>query len=114
MIVATGDFELSWSEFCHEFYRYKGASFFAVEPPKSFSPERRAMLAGVAEYLSIRFDLPVPDWTSHPEYYLDHIWDPREDILPDIEQYRDEHRTRSHEAFLKRNIIFETRGLISL
>jgi hypothetical protein len=114
MIAATGDFELAWSEFCHEFYRYKSASFFAVEPPKSFSPERRAMLAGVAEYLSDRFGLPVPEWTSHREFFLDHVWDPWEDILPDMEQYRDERRARSHPAFLKRNVIYEPRNLISL
>jgi len=114
MVEATGDFELSWSEFRHEFYRYKSASFFSVEPPNSFSVEDRALLAGAAEYLSIRFGLQVPEWASHPEYFLDHVWDPWEDIVPDIEQYRDERRAGSHEAFLKRNVIFETRGLISL
>jgi hypothetical protein len=114
MTEVTGDFERSWSEYRHEFYRYRTATFFAVEPPKSFSPELRAMLAGAAEYLSDRFGLPVPGWTSHPEYFLDRVWDPWEDIVPDIEQYRDERRARSHQAFLRRNVIFETRGLISL
>ena len=114
MFTATGDFEFAWSEYRHEFYRYKQARFFAVEPPESFSPEYRALLAGVAEYLSGRFGLPIPEWTSHPEYFLDEVWDPWEDILPDLEQYRDKRRSRSHEAFLKRNVIFETRGLIAI
>ena len=53
------DPELAWSEFLHEFYRYKQASFLAVPPPKSL-PRNRALLAGVAEFLSQEFGLPVP------------------------------------------------------
>jgi hypothetical protein len=29
----------------------------------------------VAEYLSQRFDLPVPGWTNEPEFFLDEEWD---------------------------------------
>jgi hypothetical protein len=36
------------------------------------------------------------------------------EVVPDIEQFRDERRSKSHEAFLKRNVIYETRNLICL
>lgn len=71
------DHELAWSEFLHEFFRYKQASFFAVPPPRTFSPQRRALLAGVAEYLSERYSLPVPDWVHDPQYTLPELWDAR-------------------------------------
>ena len=56
----NGDFEQAWSEFLHEFFRYRTASFFAEPPPKFLSPGLRAILAGTAEYLSKEFNLPVP------------------------------------------------------
>lgn len=114
MTEHTGDFERSWSEFLHEFYRFKAASFFAVAPPASFKPERRAWLAGVAEYLSQRFSLLPPAWLSGEEFFLAEPWDSWEEMVPDIEQYREERRARSHIAFLRRNVIFEPRGLIAL
>jgi len=109
-----GDFAFAWSEFLHEFYRYKTASFFAELPPTNLSPGYRAMLAGAAEYLSRRFDLPVPEWTDRPEFFLTEEWDILGEILPDVEQYREERRARADEAFLKRNVIFESRSLIAL
>ena len=64
------NFELAYSEFLHEFYRYRDASFFAVPPPKHVSPGWKAILAGMAEDLSKEFDLPVPFWTEDAAYFL--------------------------------------------
>lgn len=113
-LARVRDYEFAWSEFLHEFFRYKTAEFFAVPPPRSFSPQRRALLAGVAEYLSNEFQLPVPAWVSQPEFYLNEPWDPWEDLCPDMEEFRQVRMERSHPAFLKRNVIYETRNLITL
>jgi hypothetical protein len=108
------DHELAWSEFLHEFFRYKQASFFAVPPPRSFSPQRRALLAGVAEYLCTRYSLPIPEWVNAPEFFLHDFWDPWEDLCPDMEEFRQGRIERSPEAFLKRRVVFEARNLITL
>jgi len=114
LLDEDGDFELAWGEFLHEFYRYKSASFFAEPPPSNLSPGYRAMLAGAAEYLSRRFNLEVPDWVNRPEFFLDQEWDILSEVLPDVEQYREERRARADEAFLRRNVIFESRNLIAV
>jgi hypothetical protein len=107
-----GDYSHAWSEFLHEFYRFKTADFFAIEPPTLFSPGRRALLAGVAEALCTRFGLPVPEWTSKPEYTLNEPWDPSEEmaaVMP-IE----ERMTYASPVFRKRNVVFKERYLIAL
>lgn len=80
------DEELAWSEFLHEFFRYKSASFFAVPPLASVRTEQAALLAGVAEFLSLKFGLVVPAWVNEPEFFLADVWDPWEDICPDMEE----------------------------
>ena len=109
-----GDFEFAWSEFLHEFFRYRHASFFAEPPPKDLSPGWRAILAGTAEYLSKEFGLPAPAWTEEPEYFMPHIWDPLGELMVGVEQYEQERRAAAHEVFLRRNVIFEARNLITL
>ncbi len=47
-----------------------------------------ALLAGVAEYLSERYGLPVPEWVHEPENTLSELWDPWEDLCPDMEETR--------------------------
>ena len=69
-------FEFAWSEFRHEFYRHKSASFFEVPPPEEFAQPYRALLAGAAEFWCREFDLPVPAWTEEPQYFLDEWWTP--------------------------------------
>lgn len=113
-LVEHKDYEFAWSEFLHEFFRYKQPGFFAVPPPRSFSPQRRALLAGVAEYLSERYRLPVPEWVHEAQYTLPEIWDPWEDICPDLEKFRQSRIDRTPEAFLKRNVVYEARNLITL
>jgi len=113
-LTARKDYETAWSEFLHEFFRYRTAEFFIVPPPRSFSPQRRALLAGVAEFLSTEFGLPVPEWVNDREYFLGEMWDPWEDICPDLESLRQVRIDRSHPMFLKRNVVYETRNLITL
>ena len=109
-----GDFEHAWSEFLHEFFRYRTANFFAEPPPKNLSPGWRAVLAGTAEYLSKEFNLPVPAWTEEPEYFLPEIWNPWEDLGLDMKEFEEEQKAKSHECFLRRNVLFASRNLITL
>jgi len=105
--------------FLHNFYIYRSESFFALPPPSTFTPEHRAWLAGVAEYLSLRFGLPVPAWTEEPEYFLHFEWDFASEtfvwagMIVDMTEFRAERRVRSHEAFLNRGVIYEPRALIT-
>lgn len=113
-LSARWDHELAWSEFLHEFFRYKQASFFDVPPPRSVSLQRRALLAGVAEYLCTRYSLPIPEWVNAPEFFLHDFWDLWEDLCPDMEEFSLGRIERSPEAFLKRRVVFEARNLITL
>jgi hypothetical protein len=113
-LAARKDYEHAWSEFLHEFFRYKQASFFAVPPPRSLSPQRRALLAGVAEYLSNRYGLPLAGWVNEPEFFLDDLWDPWEDLGEFMEEGRPFRIEHSPEAFLRRNVVYEDRNLITL
>lgn len=108
------DFEFAWSEFCHEFYRHKGASFFEVPPPDGFSTEFRALLAGAAEFWCREFGLPVPAWTEEPQYFLDEWWTPWGEFLSDAPERVAERRAKADPAFLRRNILFAARNLIAL
>jgi hypothetical protein len=115
LAVATedyGDFEHAWSEFLHEFYRYKTPDFFAIEPPESVPLKRRALLAGVAEALSTRFGLPVPEWTQKPEYFLSEPWDPNAEWYPGMSA--EERMPFASPAFRRRNVVFKERSLIAL
>jgi hypothetical protein len=42
-ITDTGDFELAWSEFLHEFYRFRTPDFFSERPPAFLSPGWKAL-----------------------------------------------------------------------
>ena len=86
--------------------------FFAVEPPARFSPGRRALLAGVAETLSTRFNLPVPDWTQKSEYTLAEPWDPSAELFPGVSI--EERMTYASPVFRKHNVVFKERSLIVL
>lgn len=108
------DPELAWSEFLHEFFRFKASSFFEEPSPNNFSPQHQALLSAVAEWLSEQFELPVPTWVHDPRYTLSELWDPLEELLPDAKSFREERISKSDQVFLKRNVIFDTRSLISL
>lgn len=111
----TGDFEQAWSEFLHEFFRYKKASFLGYAPPKVFSPEFRAMMAGVAEFLCLEFALEAPAWVANQEFTMPELSEPYGWMYPEDNPGARERRIeRTHALILKHNIIFETRNLITL
>ena len=114
MILKTGDFELSWTAFLHEFYRYRTASFLEHPPPRFLSLGWRAILAGTAEWLSKEFGLFAPEWTELPDFFLPEVWDVLGDFLTeeDVVSLRAERIARCEHEFLRRNVIFETRSLI--
>lgn len=110
-------FEHAWSEFLHEFCRYRSATFFSNEPPVNMSPGRRAWLAGVAEYLCLDFGLPVPAWTSKSEYYLADEYEPSSELVPYFVtegEARDLLRAKTHPVFLRRKVLFDVRGLTTV
>lgn len=111
-IEEYGSYSHAWSEFLHEFYRYKIPDFFAVEPPAHFSPGRRALLAAVAEALCTRFGLPVPAWVQKPEYTLAEPWDPNAEFYPGMSI--EERMSYASPVFQKHNVVFKERSLIVL
>lgn len=112
-LTSRKDFQFAWPEFLHEFFRYKRALFFALPPPDMFRREYRALLVGVAAYLSAEFGLPAA-WVDDPEYTLTEPWDQWEDLCPDMAETREYRAERISQAFRKRNIIYEARNLITL
>jgi hypothetical protein len=109
-------FEYAWSEFLHEFYRYQTIDFFQYPPvpirkkaaPLEIELNQNwcALLAGATEFLCDRFSLRTPGWVYRPEYFLPEIWDPVEDVLPAMEEFRHKRITQTPAAFLKRNVVF--------
>jgi hypothetical protein len=100
--------EHAFAEFLDEFYRFKDPAFFANAPPKSFPKRRRAFLAATAEHLSRRFGLMPPAWTEEPEYFLRHEWS------VGFGAASPETRKKAAREFLRRGIVFNSRGLIRL
>jgi len=114
-LIAMGvESEIAWSEFLHEFVLYRQVGFFAYPPPDSFSPEYGALLAGAAEFLCQEFDLPVPIWVHYPQFTLDELWEPEEWMFPEDAEFRKRRIQKAHPLFLKHNVIFESRNLITL
>lgn len=113
MLRDGADWDTAWSTFLHEFYRYKSAGFFALPPPEWMGPGRKALLAGAAEFLSREFDLTPPSWIESPHYFLEDMWDPLEEsIHPLMPQLRAKRMDHTDPAFLRRNVIYETKNLI--
>jgi len=111
------DYGYAFAHFLDEFYLFRRPSFFAKEPPASFSPKRRAFLAATAEYVSREFGREAPAWTSKPEYFLAEEWDFITDMPEFVEELRarvDRRRERATPEFLRHNIIYEARGLLRL
>jgi hypothetical protein len=115
LMQQNDDFELSWSEFLHEFLRYKQVSFFAVPPPKVFSPGMRSMLAGAAEFMCTEFGLPIPEWVNEPEFTMPEPFEPYGWMYTG--ESEDDHQRRiakAHPIFLKHNVVFASRNLITV
>ena len=107
-------FEFAWSEFLHEFYRYRQPSFF-TEPPDAFMPEKQALLAGAAEFLCTEFGLLIPQWVSDPQYTLPEPFEPYGWMY--VGETEEQHQARiaeAHPLFLKHNVVFAARNLITV
>jgi hypothetical protein len=63
---------------------------------------------------SIVSNLPVPLWAEELEYFLPEIWDPWSDMGLDMKEFEEERKAKSHDCFLRRNVIFASRALITL
>lgn len=73
--VAAGiDVEHAWSEFLHAFFAYQDETAFTEPPSSSLGPCWCALLAGAAEYLSLRYGLPVPAWVEQARFFLEGRW----------------------------------------
>jgi len=120
-IQAGADWEDAWSGWSHALMFGKDARCLAAEPPDWFPPERRAMMAGAAEFLANFYALPFPAWTAKSEYFLSkpdysacaiRLGDDEYAlILPETEE--DDHRLRARtpKEMLRRNVIFAARNL---
>jgi hypothetical protein len=104
-------FEHAWSNFLHEFFYWRLADFFTEPPPQTFPLEYQALLAGAAEYLCNRYDLDLPVWIDEPRYRMPILFE----MWPRLQwETRFRRVQRSAPEFLKRNLVFEARGLITL
>ena len=122
---AGRSWDLTWSDWLHEFVYRKDARCLAAEPPSWFSAERRAMMAGAAEFFAALYELPKPVWVDKPEYFL---------AVMEYQAYlatepNDRHfmawpplseaalylmKARSPKEMLRRNVVFEARSLTVL
>ena len=64
--------------------------------------------------ISNEFNLPVPDWCLDPTYILPELWDPMSDWNPEVDKHVEKRKLEAHECFLKRNVIFASRNLLTL
>jgi hypothetical protein len=108
------DFGLAWSEFRHELYRHKDASFFAVPPPEEFVQPYRTLLAGAAEFWCREFGLQAPAWTEEPQYFLEEPRMPHGEFMANNPDVIAQRRATADPAFLRRNILFAARNLVAL
>jgi hypothetical protein len=116
------DWEIAWGDWRHEFIARKDPRCLAEEPPEWFPPERRILLAGVAEVLARIYQLPKPDWVEKPEYFAPEP--PRHIREEDEFDYFSEPTPASAEFYcaqartpkeiLSRNVVFPLRNLTVL
>ena len=124
-VRAGRSWENAWGDWLHQFVYLKDARCLAAEPPESFSVERRAMMAGTAEFFARLYQLPTPPWVDKPEYFLPELeylafcvteTDDGEFMafppLSDDALYR--MIARSPKEMLRRNVVYEARGLTVL
>jgi len=101
----TFPFEMAFNSFLDEFYRHRTADFFTQEPGTEFPRPIRALLAATAEFLSLEFGLPHPEWTSKPDFTLPVLYDPYDFGLDE---------QSSNPIFTKHGVLFQTKSLIRL
>jgi hypothetical protein len=109
--------EDAFESWLREMYLYRLESFFAVPPSYFFNPCQRAWMAGAAEGLARKLNLPIPLWVNHPQFFLDDIYDwEREALgiffLPEFVDMLDVRLERSDPEFRRRGVIAHLRDLI--
>jgi predicted esterase YcpF (UPF0227 family) len=122
---AGRSWDVAWGDWLHAFVGRKDARCLAAEPPAWFSVERRAMMAGTAEFFARLYELPKPPWVDEPEYFLAEMeylaycvtaTDDGEFMafppLSEAALYR--MKARSPKEMLRRNVIYEARSLTVL
>ena len=122
---AGRSWNLAWGDWLHDFVYRKEAKSLAAEPPSWFSAERRAMMAGAAEFFANLYELPKPVWVDKAEYFLAVIeyraylaGDPGDRhfmVWPPLSRaalYR--MKARTPKEMLRRNVVFEARSLTVL
>lgn len=115
LIDMIDDFELAWGEFLHEFMRYRSVSFFATPPPENCMSGFKALLAGTAEVLCDEFNLAVPFWVHLPEYISPELYDPYGWVYVALTEEENQKRiANSDPLFLKHNVVWRRRDLITL
>jgi pimeloyl-ACP methyl ester carboxylesterase len=124
-VQAGRSWDGAWGDWLHEFVYRKDARCLAFEPSQRFSAERRAMMAGAAEFFARLYGLPKPAWVEKPEYFLAEpefasflasdpddpefiVW------IPDSYAALWRLQARSPKEMLRRNVIFEARSLTVL
>lgn len=108
--------EIAFPHLLDYFYRTRDSATFALEPGEYFTPQWRAFLAGVAEYLSRDFGFSVPTWVEKPEFFLAEPWTPLVEFFASLgyECPLDQCKENVPQEFLRRKIFFEARGLIRI
>lgn len=70
----VGDFYAWIREFLDSFYieqdQHRRGAMLAKEPVELASANENAYIAGVAEHLALRYELPVPAWVHAPSRFL--------------------------------------------
>jgi hypothetical protein len=122
---AGRSWDVAWGDWLHDFVERKDARCLAAEPPSWFSAERRAMMAGAAEFFARLYGLPKPSWVDKSDYFLSEMEymaycvsepdDPEFMVWPpDSEDALYRMKARSPKEMLRRNVIFEARSLTVL
>jgi len=115
----------AWGDWLHAFVDRKDYRCLAAEPPSWFSIERRAMMAGTAEFFARLYGLPKPVWVEKPEYFLPELeylaycvteTDDGEFMAfpPLSEDALQRMIAMSPKEMLRRNVVYEARSLTIL
>jgi hypothetical protein len=110
-------FDDAFESWLQEMYQYRQESFFAIPPSPFFAQHERAWMAGVAEGMARKLDLPVPTWVESPEFFLSEVYDWERDALdrffpPEWADMLDERLEGSDPEFRRRRVIARLRDLI--
>jgi hypothetical protein len=110
-------FEDAFESWLREMYLYRLESFFAVPPSSFFNPCQRAWMAGAAEGLARKLNLPIPSWVNREEFFLVDVYDWEREALgiffpPEEADKLDVRLERSDPEFRRRRVIAHLRDLI--